>query len=131
MPQPRYFDARGTQLPADAAVKDTAYTVYEIKIKRGVKYQPHPAFARNAGGEFSYHDLSARDLAGKTVLAASDREITSKSQKTATAQKVGELIAQKAKTAGITQVVFDRAGYRYHGRVKAVADGARSGGLEF
>ena len=71
------------------------------------------------------------DVAGKTVLAASDREITSKSQKTATAQKVGELIAQKAKTAGITQVVFDRAGYRYHGRVKAVADGARSGGLEF
>src|SRR3990172_8329941 len=69
VPQPRYFDARGTQLPADAAVKDTAYTVYEIKIKRGVKYQPHPAFARNADGEFSYHDLSARDLAGKNVLA--------------------------------------------------------------
>jgi len=69
VPQPRYFDARGTQLPADAAVRDTAYTVYEIRIKRGVKYQPHPAFARKAGGEFSYHDLSARDLAGKNVLA--------------------------------------------------------------
>ncbi len=69
VPQPRYFDARGTQLPADAAVKDTAYTVYEIRIKRGIKYQPHPAFARNADGEFSYRNLSERDLADKNVLA--------------------------------------------------------------
>jgi large subunit ribosomal protein L18 len=44
---------------------------------------------------------------------------------------VGKLLAQKAKAAGITSVVFDRAGYRYHGRVQAVADGAREGGLEF
>ena len=47
----------------------SAYTVYEIKIKRGVKYQPHPAFARNADGEFSYRNLSGRDLADKNVLA--------------------------------------------------------------
>ena len=47
------------------------------------------------------------------------------------AKGVGVAIAAKAKAAGITRVVFDRAGYRYHGRVKAVADGARSGGLEF
>ena len=45
--------------------------------------------------------------------------------------EVGKLIAERAKEAGITQVVFDRAGYQYHGRVKAVADGAREGGLEF
>jgi oligopeptide transport system substrate-binding protein len=69
VPQPRYFDARGRQLPAGAAAEDTAYTVYEIKIKRGVKYQPHPAFARNANGEFSYHNLSERELADKNVLA--------------------------------------------------------------
>ena len=68
VPQPRYFDARGRQLRADAAARDIAYTVYEIKIRRGVKYQPHPAFARNADGEFSYHNLIERDLADKNVL---------------------------------------------------------------
>jgi large subunit ribosomal protein L18 len=51
--------------------------------------------------------------------------------KVARAMAVGKLIAEKAKAAGITKVVFDRAGYQYHGRVKAVADGAREGGLEF
>ncbi len=51
--------------------------------------------------------------------------------KVARAVAVGKLIAEKAKAAGITAVVFDRAGYQYHGRVKAVADGAREGGLKF
>jgi large subunit ribosomal protein L18 len=51
--------------------------------------------------------------------------------KVARASAVGRLLADKAKTAGISSVVFDRAGYQYHGRVKAVADGAREGGLEF
>ena len=51
-----------------------------------------------------------------------------KSEKSAA---VGKAIAERAKEAGITKVVFDRAGYQYHGRVKAVADGAREGGLEF
>ena len=47
------------------------------------------------------------------------------------AGKVGGLVAERAKKAGVTKVVFDRGGYRYHGRVKALADGARQGGLEF
>ena len=51
--------------------------------------------------------------------------------KVAKAKAVGKLLADKAKAAGITKVVFDRGGYRYHGRVQAVADGAREGGLEF
>jgi len=51
--------------------------------------------------------------------------------KVARAKAVGQLIASRAKAAGFSKVVFDRAGYRYHGRVQAVADGARAGGLEF
>ncbi|OGY52490.1 MAG: 50S ribosomal protein L18 [Candidatus Buchananbacteria bacterium RIFCSPLOWO2_01_FULL_56_15] len=74
------------------------------------------------------------DDASKTLAAASDREVAlrqAQGQKTAVALKVGELIAQKAKGAGISKVVFDRTGNRYHGRVKALADGARAGGLQF
>ena len=51
--------------------------------------------------------------------------------KVAKGKAVGKLIAERAKAAGVTRVVFDRAGYRYHGRVQAVAEGAREGGLEF
>jgi large subunit ribosomal protein L18 len=51
--------------------------------------------------------------------------------KVARGKAVGKLLAEKAKAAGVSRVVFDRAGYRYHGRVQAVADGAREGGLEF
>ena len=51
--------------------------------------------------------------------------------KVAQGKAVGKLIAERAKAAGVTRVVFDRAGYRYHGRVQAVAEGAREGGLEF
>ena len=69
VPQPRYFDARGRQLPATAPAQEIAATVYEIKIKPGIKYQPHPAFARGPGGQLVYANLSAGDLAGKNVLA--------------------------------------------------------------
>ena len=74
------------------------------------------------------------DDRGVTLLGASDRseglQVGGKG-KTGKSFGLGELVAAKAKGQGITQVVFDRAGYRYHGRVKAVADGARKGGLEF
>lgn len=70
------------------------------------------------------------DVSGRTLAAASDLTIES-GKKRERASEVGKLLAQRAKEAGITQVVFDRAGFRYHGRVKAVADGAREGGLEF
>ncbi|OGY46625.1 MAG: 50S ribosomal protein L18 [Candidatus Buchananbacteria bacterium RIFCSPHIGHO2_01_FULL_47_11b] len=72
------------------------------------------------------------DVAGKTLLAASDTELKAKKDvKVERAKQLGQLIAQKAKAAGITNVVFDRAGNQYHGRVKALADGAREGGLIF
>jgi large subunit ribosomal protein L18 len=74
------------------------------------------------------------DTTGRTLASASSMETDLRGEtgdKTAKARKVGELVAQRAKTAGIGTVVFDRAGNRYHGRVAAVAEGARDGGLQF
>jgi len=71
------------------------------------------------------------DLTGTTLAAASSLKITEKVAKKEQAAKVGELVAKKAKEAGITEVVFDRNGYLYHGRIKELADAARKGGLKF
>lgn len=78
------------------------------------------------------------DASGKTLVSARDQELDKKiaatKERTARVAKgfaLGENLAEKAKKAGIKKVVFDRGGYLYHGVVKAVADGARSGGLEF
>ena len=71
------------------------------------------------------------DLTGKTLAAASSASITEKAPKKEIASKVGELIAQKSKEAGVEAVVFDRNGYLYHGRVRELAEAARKGGLKF
>jgi len=71
------------------------------------------------------------DVQGHTLAAADSRSVGSEGDKTAQSKAVGQLIAERAKAAGIDTVVFDRGGYIYHGRVKAVADGAREGGLNF
>ena len=72
------------------------------------------------------------DLKGHTLAAASslDSSIGEGQTKTDEAKAVGKLIAEKAKSAGVSTVVFDRGGYLYHGRVKALAEGAREGGLQ-
>lgn len=71
-------------------------------------------------------------LTGASTLSPEIREkIKNLKGKVAKAKEVGKLIAERAKKLGITKVAFDRAGYKYHGRVKAVAEGAREGGLEF
>ncbi len=72
------------------------------------------------------------DTVGRTVASASTMEAHLRSfegDKTAKAKKVGELVAERAKEAGVVSVVFDRGGNKYHGRVAAIADGAREGGL--
>jgi large subunit ribosomal protein L18 len=72
------------------------------------------------------------DTVGKTVASASTMEADLRSfegDKTAKARKVGELLAERAKSAGVEAVVFDRGGNKYHGRVAAIAEGAREGGL--
>ena len=72
-------------------------------------------------------DVESRTLAAATWLHVKDREGT----KTDQAREVGKVIAERAKAAGVETVVFDRGGYLYHGRVKALAEGAREGGLKF
>ena len=85
-------------------------------------------FRSNRGIEAQLVD----DLEGRTLAAASWLQLKSfKGNKTEQAAEVGKLLAQRAKEAGLETAVFDRGGYLYHGRVKALAEGAREGGLTF
>lgn len=73
------------------------------------------------------------DVAGHTVASASSQEkdLRSETLTEETAAKVGKLLGDRAKGAGVTSVVFDRGGYKYHGKIKALAEAARESGLEF
>lgn len=71
------------------------------------------------------------DKEGKTLASASSRGLNAKGTKVEISAEVGKALAEKAKAVGIENVVFDRNGFVYHGRVKALADGAREGGLKF
>ena len=87
----------------------------------------------------SLHHVYAQlidDATGRTLAAASTREKAvadglGSNSSSAAAEKVGKIIAERAKAKGISSVVFDRGGYKYHGRIKALADAARGAGLEF
>lgn len=70
------------------------------------------------------------DTTGKTLASASNKEVKVEGKMNQSLE-LGKLIAEKAKKVGINSIVFDRGGYKYHGRVKAAAEGAREGGLEF
>jgi large subunit ribosomal protein L18 len=100
------------------------------KRMKGTKEMPRLAVFR------SNRDIYVQiidDLAGHTLASASsrDKDASKKGNKSEVSKAVGAEIARRAVEAGITQVVFDRGGYLYHGRVKALADGAREGGLKF
>lgn len=72
------------------------------------------------------------DQKGVTIAAVKDTEVKDKvASKVERCAKAGELLAQRAKAAGVEQAVFDKSSYKYHGRIKAVAEGARKGGLKF
>lgn len=94
----------------------------------GTDKKPRASVFRSAKG--IYIQL-IDDSNGKTVVWANSREIKSKNFDIELAKEVGKLLAQKAKKAKIAEVIFDRGGYRYHGKVKALADGMREGGLKF
>jgi len=110
-------------------------TQRRIKIKRGIRGKisgsaQRPRMTVFRSNKQIYVQL-VDDLTGTTLAAASSMKLEEKGTKKELAAKVGETVAQKAQEAGITEVVFDRNGYLYHGRIKELADAARKGGLKF
>jgi large subunit ribosomal protein L18 len=98
------------------------------KKVQGSAVRPRLVVTRSAKNTFAQ---LIDDVAGNTLASASTLEIRSvDGDKTAKAKQVGALIAERAAKAGITAAVFDRGGFSYHGRVAALADGAREGGLD-
>ena len=121
-------------------------TIHAPKGRSQLRYRRHLRVRRKVSGTAErprlvvYRSLKhiyaqlVNDEKGITLLGVSDLSEGIQADgaaKVGRAKGTGKLLAEKAKAAGITKVVFDRAGYRYHGRVQAVADGAREGGLEF
>jgi large subunit ribosomal protein L18 len=107
-------------------------TIHAPKTRLQLRYRRHLRVRRKVSGTAERPRLN--DELGVTLLGVSDLSEGIQADgaaKVGRAKGTGKLLAEKAKAAGITKVVFDRAGYRYHGRVQAVADGAREGGLEF
>ncbi len=117
----------------------------KAKVRREARIRRHRRVRKKVRGDASRPRLSVfrsnkhiqaqiiDDYAGVTLAAASTvADVSDGSSSSAeAAAKVGTVLAERAKSAGISQVVFDRGGYRYHGRVAALADAAREGGLEF
>lgn len=100
------------------------------KALRGTTARPRLAVYRS--NRYIYAQVIDDDN-GTTLASASSQEesLRTKNLTVDTAAEVGKLIGERAKEAGVASVVFDRGGYRFHGRVKALADGAREAGLEF
>ena len=94
----------------------------------GTQAKPRLSVARSL--KHIYAQL-INDDKGVTIAAASDHDVKAGSRPLDTAKEVGKILAEKAKTAGVETVVFDRGSFRYHGRVASLADGAREGGLKF
>jgi large subunit ribosomal protein L18 len=121
-------------------------TIHAPKTRAQLRYRRHVRVRRKVRGTAErprlvvYRSLKhmyaqlVNDETGVTIVGVSDASEglqVDGAGKVGRAKGTGKLLAEKAKAAGISRVVFDRAGYRYHGRVQAVADGAREGGLEF
>ncbi len=121
--------------------------IHRPKLRQERRYRRHLRVRLRVAGDAErprlvvYRSLKhiyaqlVNDQLGTALLGVTDTSegiaAAGEGGKVAKAKAVGQLLAAKAKAAGITKVVFDRAGYQYHGRVKAVAEGAREGGLEF
>jgi large subunit ribosomal protein L18 len=116
-----------TQLTATGRVRR------HLRVRKKVSGTPgRPRLVVNRSARHVFAQI-VDDTAGRTLAAASTMDPAiraAEGDKTAKARQVGGLLAQRAAAAGIAAVVFDRGGYRYHGRIAALADGAREGGLK-
>ena len=103
------------------------------KVVRGTADRPRLSVFRSARHIYAQiiDDVEGVTLVAKSTLSPEMKDYEGNRGNKDAARKVGELVAQAAREAGISRVRFDRNGYLYHGRVKALAEGARSGGLEF
>jgi large subunit ribosomal protein L18 len=114
----------------DAKEKRRALTRRHRRVRKDViGTQERPRLAVYRSNRHIYAQV-IDDYAGRTLAAASSLTVSDGDRKS-TAKAVGSAVAAKAKAAGVTRVAFDRGGFMYHGRVQALADGAREGGLEF
>jgi large subunit ribosomal protein L18 len=126
--------ASKTQLRKRTAPRTAARTRRHVRVRKkvlGTAARPRMVVTRSSKHMFVQ---VIDDAVGHTIVSASTMETglrADQGTKTDKSRLVGQLVAQRAKEAGIGAVVFDRAGYRYHGRVAAVADAAREEGLEF
>jgi len=118
--------------------RNKAKKVRQLRRRKGIRKRVIGTAARPRLAVYrSLNHIYAQvidDLAGTTVVSASTRDRSfggSTTGNAAAATEVGKLIAERAKAAGVSSVVFDRGGYLFHGRVKALADAAREGGLNF
>ena len=111
------------------AARDRRHTRVRKRV-HGTAERPRLAVFRS--NKYIYAQV-IDDVEGRTLAAASSQEsgLRSENLNLAAAAKVGEAIAGRAKDAGVTSVIFDRGGYKFHGKVKARADAAREAGLEF
>jgi len=113
--------------------KDARRRRIHVRIRRKVKGTPErPRLAVFRSLKHIYAQI-IDDRAGRTLVSASSNEkgTSASGGNLAGARDVGRLVAERAREKGITRVVFDRGGYLYHGRIKALADAAREAGLEF
>ena len=124
--------AVGVKIRRGAGAKSAARSRRHLRVRKkvtGTSGRPRLVVTRSSRHVFAQ---VVDDTAGRTIASASSMEADLRGfdgDKTAKARKVGELLGARAKDAGVESVVFDRSGNRYHGRVAAIADGAREAGL--
>ncbi|MBT8462184.1 MAG: 50S ribosomal protein L18 [Gemmatimonadetes bacterium] len=113
--------------------REAARKIRHYRVRKRVSgTEARPRLAVFRSNRYIYAQV-IDDVAGSTLASASstEKDLRGERLNVVTATKVGKLVAERARSAGVDQVVFDRGGYPFHGRVKALADAAREAGLEF